>query len=63
MPVTIGTLTSNVTVNDGAAPLTDATMERLVRAAVARVKEELRAEEESRRDRTVPDRQSEANPF
>lgn len=63
MPVTIGTLTSNVTVTKGSGSLDQATLERIVRLVAARVKEELHTEEESRREREVRDRQSEVSPY
>jgi hypothetical protein len=64
MPITIGSLTSHVTVTEGGpAALTDEMVERVVQAAVARMKDEMRAEEQARQEREVPDRRSDANPY
>lgn len=62
MPVTIGTLTSNVNVVDGGG-MTDEMTDRIVKLAVARMKEEMRSEEDARQESEVRDRRSEPDPF
>lgn len=63
MPVTIGTLTSRVNVSDAAAPAADDFMEKIIRAAVARMKQELAYEEQLRDEREVHDRASEPDRY
>lgn len=63
MPVTIGTLTSNVNVVDGNNMMNDEMLERIVRLAVARLKAEMRSDEASREEQEVRDRRSESDPF
>lgn len=60
MPLTIGRATSTVRAIDGSTVLNDDVKEQIIRAAVARMKEELRMEEESRRDEEITGRRSEA---
>jgi hypothetical protein len=59
--ITVGKATSNVKAVDGSELLTDEMKEQIIRLTVARVKEELRAEEESRRAGEVRDRRSETD--
>jgi len=60
MPVTIGTLTSNVNVSDGASGvLGEETLERVVQAVLARMRERKEAEESVREEREIPERASE----
>jgi hypothetical protein len=59
MPVTIGTLTSNVNVTDAGGTMTDEMIERIVKLAAARMKEDLRSEEDARQRAEVRERRSE----
>lgn len=60
MPVTIGTLTSNVNVSDGASGvLGEEALERVVQAVLARMRERKEAEESVREEREIPERASE----
>jgi hypothetical protein len=58
MPVTIGTLTSNVNVSDGAGAITEETLERVVQAVLARMRERKETEESVREEREIPARAS-----
>lgn len=63
MPVVIGQITSSVRVADESGVLTDDATERIVQIAVARMKEELRAEIEAIKDGQVTEGKSEPSPF
>lgn len=63
MPVTIGTLTSNVNVVDASGMLTEEVMEQIVRRAISRLKEEQHSEDQARQEREVRDRRSDTEPF
>lgn len=63
MPVTIGTLTSNVNVVDASGMLTEEVMEQIVRRAISRLKEEQHSEDQARQEREVRDRMSDTEPF
>lgn len=63
MPITIGTLTSNVEVREGGPALTEELLERIVRMAVARLKEEWHAEKAWRREGEIHNRRAEGDPF
>ena len=62
MPVTIGTLSSSVHVTDGAGP-NDEMTERIVAIALARMRDELRREKETKADGDVEERRSEPEPY
>lgn len=63
MPVTIGTLTSNVNVVDSSGGvLNDETIEQIVRIVLARMKEEMASQEQSRQEREIRNRMSESEP-
>jgi len=59
MPVTVGTLTSNVTVTDTSRRFSDQTLEQIVRLVTARVRRELEAEKVAQEEAQIPDRMSE----
>ena len=63
MPVTIGTLTSNVNVVDSSGVLTEEMMERIVKMVMMRLKEERHFEEQARQEREIRDRMSESEPY
>ncbi len=63
MPVTIGTLTSRITVLEGDVPLSPELLERLVNAVLARLRQELAAEEARRLEQEVPQRFSNPDPW
>lgn len=63
MPVTIGTLTSRITVQEGDAALSPELVERLVAAVLARLRQELAAEEVRRLEQEVPRRFSSPDPW
>ncbi len=58
MPVTIRRLTSTVRAEDGSGMLNDDAKEELIRTILARVKDELRADEDARRDNEMFERRS-----
>lgn len=58
MPVTIGTLTSNVNVSDGGGAVGEEMLERIVQAVLARIGERREAEESAREESEIPDRAS-----
>jgi hypothetical protein len=62
MPVTIGNLTSNVNLIDSNAVMNDEMMERIIRATLARQKEETYAQEQLRQEQMVRDRVSTSAP-
>ncbi len=62
MPVTIGTVTSNVNVVEGGG-MTDEMMERIIKLAVTRMKEEMRSQESARQENEIPGRRSESDLF
>jgi hypothetical protein len=59
MPVTIGTLTSNVNVVDGPDRLNDEMIERLIKLVLDRLNQETQAREQSLQESEVRDRMSE----
>lgn len=63
MPVTIGTLTSNVNVADSSGMMNNEMMEQIVRTVLARLKEEMASQEQARREREIRGRMSEPEPF
>jgi phosphoglycerate dehydrogenase-like enzyme len=63
MPVTIGTLTSNVDVVEASGTLTQEVMEHIVKMVMTRLKEERYLEEQARQEREIRDRMSESEPF
>lgn len=58
MPVTIGTLTSNVNVSDGTGALGEEMLERVVQAVLARMREQRETEESAREESEIPERAS-----
>ena len=58
MPVTIGTMTSNVNVAEGAGALGEEMLERVVQAVLARLRERQEADESVREEGEIPARAS-----
>jgi len=58
MPVTIGTLTSQVDMIDANGSMNDAVIEKIVKLAVKRVMEQLKDEELARREREIRNHRS-----
>ena len=58
MPVTIGSLTSNVNVMDGNNLLSEEMIEQIVKRVMVKLKEEMRAEESFLLEGEIPDRMS-----
>jgi hypothetical protein len=58
MPVTIGRVTSNVSVVDTAGLISPELMEQIVRLVMARLKQEGSLEAQLQRDREIPQRMS-----
>lgn len=63
MPVTIGTLTSNVNVVDTGNVLSEEVMEQIVKRVMMRLKEEMYYEGLAKEERKIRDRMSETEPF
>ncbi len=63
MPVTIGTLTSNVNVVDSHSTLNDEMIEKIVQLVILRLKDEQHFELQVRKEQEVRDRMSEIDPF
>lgn len=63
MPVTIGTLTSNVNVVDNEGMANDAMVERIVRLVMIRLRQERQFEDLAHREREIRDRMSQTEPF
>ncbi len=61
MPITIGNLTSNVTVADGNSMLNEAMLQQIVNLVMARLREEQYAEEQLNQERQIRDRMSESD--
>ena len=62
MPVTIGTLTSNVSVADSGA-ISEEMLEMIIQRVLARLRTERYLEEQAQREREIRDRMSEPEPF
>ncbi|MGH7491699.1 MAG: hypothetical protein ACREOO_04835 [bacterium] len=60
MPMTIGTLTSNVNVVDSSNIMTDEIMEQIVKMVMKRLKEERHFEEQARQEREIYEHRSES---
>lgn len=60
MPVTIGSLTSNVTLTDTTRRFSEETLDQLARLVSVRVKQEQESEAAGREEAEIPDRMSES---
>ena len=58
MPVTIGSLTSNVTLTDTKRRFSEETLNQIARLVSVRVRQEVEAQAAAREDGQIPDRMS-----
>lgn len=55
MPITIGTLNSNLNLIDNNGKLNEAAIEKIVQIVIARVKQEMQDKDKSREEREISD--------
>jgi hypothetical protein len=60
MPVTIGSLTSNVTLTDTTRRFSEETLDQIARLVAVRIKREQESEAAAREEGQIPDRMSES---
>ena len=60
MPITVGNLSSNVTLTDTTRRFSEETLDQIARLVAARVKREQESEATARQEGQIPDRMSES---